>query len=428
MAGMRWRSILMVLGVLALLAGSGVVVYRVLAPHETLTAPTVPYPEVALITDERPYSELRAAPLVVEGRLRVYAEKWRVWADAPVGVRYESTPYWAFRRWPAQVVGVVTGQTSTGPLVITQWSDGSLVALDARRGAIAWRGTGPIGERKYDGRRTGASIVYEPRSLLTARAADRIVLLVTGPRAAVAFDLATGQSLWRRELPAGCEPTGWTGAGLLVLSDCKTPSIHLINAVNGSELASFTSPDPAVPPSPSLCELGRTECRLVSVEYKTWLLGADGSVDSVPSLEVGAQLAGERVIYQTGTGVAARRLVDVTPLWTWNGRAKLVGADAAGVYLLTNDRTVLELSPATGHLVAIGCASSESNEDWQLGHVYPTGGTYLALERVTNASPRSDDQQYFYGPRPVALVELYTPTKLPVWPGKFAACRPTNPP
>jgi hypothetical protein len=34
-----------------------------------------------------------------------------------------------------------------------------------------------------------------------------------------------------------------------------------------------------------------------------------------------------------------------------------------------------------------------------------------------------DDRQYFYGPRPVALVELYTPTKLPIWPGKFAACR-----
>ena len=35
---------------------------------------------------------------------------------------------------------------------------------------------------------------------------------------------------------------------------------------------------------------------------------------------------------------------------------------------------------------------------------------------------RADDQEYYYGPRPVALVELYTPTKLPVWPGKFAAC------
>ena len=65
MARARWRWYLAVgPGLVALLAGSGVVVYRVLAPHETLTAPTMPYPDVAVITDERPFSELRAAPLV----------------------------------------------------------------------------------------------------------------------------------------------------------------------------------------------------------------------------------------------------------------------------------------------------------------------------------------------------------------------------
>jgi outer membrane protein assembly factor BamB len=422
----RWRRVLVVgLGVLVLLAVSGIVAYRVFAPHETLTTPTVAYPEVQVITDERPFSELRAAPLVVEGRLRVYAEKWRVWADAPVGERYESTPYWAFRRWPAQVVGVIQASAPNGPVVITQWSDGELIALDARRGAIAWRTSAPIDEREYDGRRTGASIVYEPRSLLTARAGDRTVLLVTGPRQLTALEVATGKGLWQRELPTGCEPAGWTGAGLVAVPDCGTPTVRFLDAVGGGERASWTSPNPAVPPSPALCELSRSECRLVTVRFQSWLLGADGSLDAVPSLELNAQLAGERVIYQTGTGVAARRLTDTSPLWTWSGRGRLISADSAGVYLITDDRTVLELSPATGHLVAVGCASSAPNEDWKLGHVYPTGGTYLALERITNVSPRSEDQQYFYGPRPVALVELYTPTKVPLWPGKFAACNST---
>src|SRR5258708_17080557 len=132
------RIAAIVVGTLVALAATAVIAYRVFAPHETLTGPTVAYPEVAVITDERPYSELRAAPLVVEGRLRVYAEKWRVWADAPVGERYESTPYWAFRRWPAQVVGVIQASAPNGPVVITQWSDGELIALDARRGAVAW--------------------------------------------------------------------------------------------------------------------------------------------------------------------------------------------------------------------------------------------------------------------------------------------------
>jgi hypothetical protein len=130
------------------------------------------------------------------------------------------------------------------------------------------------------------------------------------------------------------------------------------------------------------------------------------------------------VVYPTPAGVAARPLTSEDPLWTWNGKGTLIAADAVGVYLLTDDRTVLGLSPATGHLEVLGCASSQPNEGWQIGHVHPTGGGYLALERATNLPPTADDQQYFYGPRPVALVELYTPTKLPVWPGKFAACRP----
>ena len=101
-------------GVAVALAVGAVVAYRVFAPQEMLTRPSGAYPEAVVITDERPFSELRAAPLVVEGRLRVYAEKWRVWSDGPVGGRYEATPYWAYRRWPAQVVGVVSATATNG--------------------------------------------------------------------------------------------------------------------------------------------------------------------------------------------------------------------------------------------------------------------------------------------------------------------------
>src|SRR5262249_12038101 len=160
-------TVLAVPAALIVLAGSGVVAYRVFRPRDMLTRPTVPYPSAVMITDERPVSEVRAAPLVIEGRLRVYAETWRVWSDAPVGGRYEATPYWAFRRFPAQVIGVVAAETAKGPYVITQWSDGLLVALDARAGSVAWRAMAPAAEQQYDGRLTGASTVYDPRSLLT---------------------------------------------------------------------------------------------------------------------------------------------------------------------------------------------------------------------------------------------------------------------
>lgn len=424
----RWRRWLLgAIGVLVLLLGSGAIAYRVFAPQETLNPPTAPYPEVQVITDERPFSELRAAPLVVDERIRVYAEKYRVWSDAPVGVRYETTSYWSFRRWPAQVVGVVLATTRSGTLVISQWSDGEVVAIDARRGLISWRDTAPIADdRGFDGRRTGASVVYTPRSLVTAATPDRTVLILTAPRQLVAFDTETGARLWQRDLIIGCEPTVWTGAGLVAVPDCDGPGLTFYDVVTGVSRAEWTSPDPETPPAPGLCERSRSECRVVIVGFDTWLLGADASLTSVPDLERGAQLAGERVIYQTGVGVAARRITDLEPLWSWQGRGQLVAADSAGVYLLTDDRTVLELSPATGHLAAVGCAAAV-NEDWtawKVGHIHPTGtGTYLALERINKgAAPGADDQAHYFGPRPIALVELYPPTKLPQWPGKFAAC------
>ncbi len=397
--------------------------YRVLAPSEMLTSPTVRYPGVVTITDDRPYSELRAAPLVVEGRLRVYAEKWRVWTDAPVGERYEATPYWAYRRWPAQVVGVLVAETTTGPVVVSQWSDGKLVAVDARLGKIRWKAAGPVAASRYDGRRTGATVVYEPRSLVVAKLRDRAVVVASGPGGVRAFDAHDGAQLWRRDLPAGCEPRIWTGATLVAVPDCATRAVTLVGVVDGRDRGRWVAPGSA-PAQPTLCALGRSECRLVAVGSKVWLLRADGTLTSVPALEPGSVLAGDRVVYPTSTGVAARRLTDGVPLWTWNGTGELIAADTVGVYLLTDDRTVLGLSPVTGHLTVLGCATSLPNEGWRVGHVHPTDGSYLALERLTNEAASAPDRRYFYGPRPVALVELYPPTKLPVWPGKFAACNP----
>jgi len=422
--GGRWGKIAVsAILTVVVVAGLAAVAYRVFEPRETLTRPTIPYPASVMISDDRPFSELRAAPLVVEGRLRVYAEKFRVWSDAPVGERYESTPYWAFRRWPAQVVGVVSMTTPVGPYVITQWSDGALVALNARQGAVAWRAQTPVAATSYDGRRTGASTVYEPRFLLTVRAGERAVVIATGAGELHAFDAATGGQLWQGQLPVGCLPNPWTAQGLLVVPDCTGTKLAFRSAADGRARGAWTAPGTDVP-TPAECALGRSECRLVTAGTRTWVLAGDGTLDTVPSLEPGATLVGDRVFYQTRTGVVARRLTDAAPLWTWNGTGQLIAADAAGVYLLTADRTVLGLSPDTGHLSVLGCASSVPNEAWKIGHIHTTNGSYIALERITDASPTAKDPLYFYGPRPVALVELYPPTKLPVWPGKFAACAP----
>ncbi len=423
------RRVVAVLATLIFLAGTAVVATVVFRPRETLTKPTVPYPPATVITDERPFSLLRAAPLVIEGRLRVYAETWRVWSDFPVGGRYEATPYWAFRRWPAQVIGVVAVDTPQGPYVISQWSDGQVIALDARTGTIAWRASAPAAESKYDGRRTGASTVYDPRSLLTARAGNRNVVVVTSVGQVHAIDATTGAPLWQADLPGGCQPLAWTGPGLLAVPACTGPAVTFFAVDTGLPRGSWTAPGTTSAAVPLLCQLGRSDCRLATVGRKAWLLTADpkAHLTPVPDLEPGAIVAGDRVIYPTATGIATRRLTDGAPLWTWDGKGTLLAADSVGVYLLEADHTVLGLSPVTGRLSVLGCASSAPGEDWRLGHVHTTDGSYIALERVNDVPASDKDSMYYFGPTPIALVELYPPTKLPVWSGKFAACIPPKP-
>jgi outer membrane protein assembly factor BamB len=420
----RLRVTVAVLATLAVLAVVTAIGYRMLRPQDLLTTPTTPYPERVLITDERPHAELRAAPLLVEGRLRVYAEKWRVWSDGPVGERYESTPYWALRRWPAQVVGVVAAETEAGPVVVIQWSDSKIIALNARAGSVAWRAEVPAADHRYDGRRTGASVVYEPRSLRLARPAGRVVVVVIGSDGLHALDVATGAGLWRR--PLECRPDVWTSGGLVVVPACGGGQFTAVAADSGREVGTRRLPDATAAARGALCELGRSGCAVVTVGRRTWRMGADAGLVEVPPLEPGAWLSRDDIlVYPTPTGVSARRLDSTTPLWTWSGKARMIAADAGGVYLLSEDHTILGLNPANGGLVVLGCASIEPNERWIVGHVHPTGEGYIAVERVSGtAPPDATDDEYYFGPRPVALVELYAPTKLPVWPGKFAACNP----
>jgi outer membrane protein assembly factor BamB len=414
---------LAVIGALLLLAGAVVVASHVFRPRDTLTRPTVPYPDPVVITDERPFSELRAAPLVVDGRLRVYAETWRIWADAPVGSRYENTPYWSFRRFPAEVVGLVSVETAQGPYIISQWSDGDLIALNARAGSIAWRASAPSAQAKYDGRRTGASTVYSPRSLLTARSGNQYVAVATSAGSIHAFDATTGTALWQASVPGGCNPLAWTGSGLLAIPACGGTTVTFRAVDTGATRGTWSPPVAAIP---SLCAIGRSECRLVTVGSDTSLLSADpaATFTPVPRIEPNAVLAGDRVVYPISTGLVARRLTDGAPLWTWNGKGRLLAADSVGVYVMTADRTILGLSPVTGRLSVLGCASARRQDVWTLGHIYTTDEDYIALERLSGAPPSSTDSMYYFSPQPVALVELYPPTKLPVWVGKFAACAP----
>src|SRR5215213_3260253 len=110
---MTWRTLprgarLAVIGAVsaALLAAAGVVAWRVLGPAEVVTPAQKPYP-APVIPAPGPIGVLVSAPLVLDDRIRVFATKRQVWADAPPNFKYERSALWSLRRWPAQLIGVV---------------------------------------------------------------------------------------------------------------------------------------------------------------------------------------------------------------------------------------------------------------------------------------------------------------------------------
>ena len=79
----------------------------------------------------------------MDGRLRVFADQRRVWAETPVTATEQVTPHWSYRRWPAEAVGVVAVERQFlwggSALVVTKWSDGAVVALEATTGTVIWQ-------------------------------------------------------------------------------------------------------------------------------------------------------------------------------------------------------------------------------------------------------------------------------------------------
>src|SRR5687767_2406599 len=101
----RWATVA-ALGTALLVGATGVVAWRILRPAEVSTPATKSLPEVALPAPGA-LGVLVSAPLVIDDRIRVYAKKREVWADGPPSYHYERSAYWAYRRWPAQVTGVL---------------------------------------------------------------------------------------------------------------------------------------------------------------------------------------------------------------------------------------------------------------------------------------------------------------------------------
>ncbi|WP_229067810.1 PQQ-binding-like beta-propeller repeat protein [Actinoplanes sp. DH11] len=357
----------------ALLVVAGLIGWRVLAPAEVLASATTPYPSAPIIP-AGVTGRTSVAPLVVDGRVRVYAAKHQVRADGPVNARTVYTARWSFRRWPEQLSGV----TASGPTVVTRWSDGELVAIDARTGEIAWRTDGPDSPG-YAGHRTGAATVWAPPGLRLA--AGNVV--AASDQELAGYDLSTGAVRWRIPVAAGCADGFTTVGGAYACAG----SVH--DASTGAPVSGW----PAGPWTPVGCDSDRSGCAgFRDGAGQGWIDGKRVPALDDPSTTVAAGIvvgaSGDRV---TGTGT------DGTRIWERSGPARVLGGSGGStVLLLTPENTLVGVDAGTGtETLRFPLAMGTESTLWKAGG-YRIAGGYLALERLRTDAPDDPESPIYY--------------------------------
>ncbi|MDQ7910669.1 PQQ-binding-like beta-propeller repeat protein [Phytohabitans sp. ZYX-F-186] len=395
-----------------LIAVGSVIAYRVLAPAETVTVATTAYP-AAPAAQPGVIGSLPAAPLIVDGRLRIYAATRQVRADGPVDARTQRTPYWSYRRWPQELLGVV----AAGTTVVGRWSDGDVVALDARTGKVTWRAAGkPPEEAGYEGGSTGAETVYEPEGLYTSGG----TVLVRDAAQLRALDIATGRELWHAPMP-DCREGGFTTAGgRFVTTDAcgGTPAVEFYDVATGQPQGRWAPPSAGatLEVEPLGCAPAQSACTALRTVDATgsrgWLLGEPDAagktpVTAAPALDPpGAVLAGEVGVSQAGGDVVARSLRDGAEVWRWrgDGTSELLGAQSGSVHLLTENCDLVTLDPTTGREKSrFLLAYAREGIDWRPGLVR-AGDGFVAVERLVEPeNADADEADEYFGALPVIL-------------------------
>lgn len=408
------RRLVMAVAALLAIAAVAVVVHRVLAPAEVSTPARGDYPAPA-----RPAAgvigRLPVAPLIVDGRLRVYAAHRQVYADRPVDGRYRTSPYWSYRRWPAELTGIV----ASGGTVVSRWSDGQLVALDARTGGVLWKADGPkpAGSSAVV-RRTWAATVWNPRGLqLADLPGGRTALLVTGDAQARGVELSDGRELWRVDLPGSCRSdVGTSSSGQLIgLDTCSGPAtVEFRDAATGVVRERWRppgGPDELVV-TPLGCRTGRSDCLALRTSGpgdaggRGWLLGTGVPV-AAPALDpAGAVLVGDQAVVVLDGVAVGRSAATGAELWrsAGLGTARVLAGQPGRVHLLTEANELVTLDPATGTQMSRFLLNVGSDgTGWAPGAVAAADG-YVAVERLRKpVDPDGDDQRYYYTGEAVIL-------------------------
>lgn len=412
----RWWTVLAAVAAVGVTAAVG---YRVLAPAEVSTPARGAYP---VVVDAQPgvVGRLSVAPLLVDGRIRVYATTRQVWSDQPADARTRRTAYWSYRRWPAQLSGVVV----SGTTVVSRWSDGKLVAVDGRTGRVAWRADGPTPAPNHGSRRTGAATVWTPPGLRTAVSPNGQALVV----AASGSDLRTytvdgGRQLWRAEAGPGClgDPLTTADGQVVTVDTCANPQVAEFRQADTGTVVSRWRPEQVTPGlsqqvTPSLALTGldcvghRSRCAGLRTgdgpAARGWLVerGAPRPASLLDGPD--ALLVDEVAVTRTANAVVGWSARTGARLWQWDAPPDtvLLAAQAGRVHLRTGTNDLVTLDPATGALRSrFPFTVGRDSTGWAPGLSYAYDG-FLAVERLrTPVDPSAADKRYYLATEPVIL-------------------------
>jgi outer membrane protein assembly factor BamB len=401
---------------LLLVTTAGVAMYLLIRPGEWVTEASQRYPDPPALS-QTVIAELRAAPLIVDHRLRVFATKHDVWAEplaAPDGV----APFWSYHLFPAQVSGVVAtpAHGDTSPRVIVKWSDGALIAIDARTGQVTWRTKVEIhlGGDDWLGGPTGVATVYGDSllGLFTAQTQDsKPVVISSGERSVDAFEPATGRSLWHLDVP-GCMGVDWTGETVFAaILACDEPAtVHFFDAGTGREVGTWwprSTTRSWIITWYSGCAVALSGCSgfVVSDKGGGWWVHRDGTLTAEPDPGWRSATAGEVSVQFAAGWHAVRALsrVDGSQLWylPFPEGVDDLATDGTDVYAMTRQDRLVRLDPRTGKVkttVALPAGASDSF------HFHATDG-YVLIDRSNfDFTDRDADWTLPRDARPVLLI------------------------
>jgi len=389
-----------------LTVAAGVTVWRVLRPTEVVNPAAVAYPTTLDLVPGK-VGALVTTPLIIDDRLRVYAKNREVWADGPANYHYELSAYWSYRRWPAEVVGAVVVR-GEHPIVVTAWSDGMLVGIDATAGTVAWRVQSDVLASDYTGRRTGANTVYVPPGLLTSGST-----IITVSSKAIRGYRPDGIEAWKRPLITAtqCHGDEFTSEEQLLVVDTCTHQLHRIRVTDGSDLPTINISATSV--ERVSCEAEHSPCQGFRAAGKAWITRGTDAVESRTLAAAGSVLVDGVVITpdrpDNGTELTGVDETSGATVWRWKAPApiQLLMAGSDRIFVLLNDRTLATVNPHNGaDLTRSGInLLYEPTTPYAVRLAY-TSHRYIVLERINPGVPETaDDSAYYFTNRP-ALVAI----------------------